>query len=306
MKKAIITGPTGAVGISLINELIANDYFVTAICRPNSKRIHNILAHKNIEILECDQANLLDLSDVLLHDYNYFYHFSWDGTYGLARQDVDIQMQNINCTLDAVKLAKKLNCTAFIGAGSQSEFGHVDGVLNPNMPCKPDNGYGIAKLAAGQLSRILSSQLGIRHEWCRIVSLYGPFDGDHTLIMSTILNLLQNKIQKLTKGDQIWDYIYSKDAAYAFRLVAEKGKDGSIYCFGTGKTKRLSEFVSILKDTIDPSINLKFGTMDYYPNQVMHLEADIQNLVEDTGFEACYSFEEGIAETIAWVKDNRI
>ena len=68
MKKAIITGPTGAVGISLINELIANDYFVTAICRPNSKRIHNIPAHKNIEILECDQANLLDLSDVLLHD----------------------------------------------------------------------------------------------------------------------------------------------------------------------------------------------------------------------------------------------
>ena len=46
--------------------------------------------------------------------------------------------------------------------------------------------------------------------------------------------------------------------------------------------------------------------MDYYPNQVMHLEADIQNLVEDTGFKACYSFEEGIAETIAWVKDNWI
>ena len=36
----------------------------------------------------------------------------------------------------------------------------------------------------------------------------------------------------------------------------------------------------------------------------MHLEPDITNLIEDTGFEPRYSFEEGIKETISWVKEN--
>lgn len=303
MKKAIITGPTGAVGVSLIYELINEGYNITAICRPFSKRISNIPKNKNVKIIECDQKNLLLLETVLNDKYDYFYHFAWDGTYGENRQKIDLQLSNIKCTLDAVKLAKKLQCKAFIGAGSQSEFGHVEGVLHPYMSCNPDNGYGIAKLAASSLSRILCSQLGIRHEWCRIVSLYGPFDGEHTLIMSTINSLLKGKSQNFTKGDQVWDYIYSKDAAKAFRLVAEKGKDGAIYCLGSGKTRILRDFILEIRNQINPNIELNFGGMDYYPNQVMHLEADISNLEFDTGFKAQYSFEKGISETINWVKE---
>ena len=224
MKKVIITGPTGAVGISLINELVESGYDITAVCRRNSKRISSIPKNNKVKILECNQDELLTLVDKLDHDYDYFYHFAWDGTYGNTRQNVTLQMSNIQSSLNAVELAKALNCKVFIGAGSQSEFGHVDGILHPFMPCNPDNGYGIAKLAAGQLSRILCQQYGIRHEWCRIISLYGAYDGNYTLVMSTILKLLRKEKLDFTKGDQIWDYIYNKDAARAFRLVAEKEK----------------------------------------------------------------------------------
>ena len=303
MKNVIITGPTGAVGVSLIYELIKEGYNITAVCRPSSKRIGNIPKNSNVKIIECDQRNLLSLTTILTDQYDYFYHFAWDGTYGASRQDIDLQLSNIKCTVDAVKLAKILHCKAFIGAGSQSEFGHVNGILHPYMPCNPDNGYGIAKLAASSLSRILCSQMGIRHEWCRIVSLYGPFDGGHTLIMSTIKSLLRGKKQEFTKGDQVWDYIYSKDAAKAFRLVAERGKDGAIYCLGSGKTRILKDFILEIRNQINPNIELNFGGIDYYPNQVMHLEADISNLELDTGFKCEYSFENGISETIKWVKE---
>ena len=306
MKKVIITGPTGAVGISLINELVESGYDITAVCRRNSKRISSIPKNNKVKILECNQDELLTLVDKLEHDYDYFYHFAWDGTYGNTRQNVTLQMSNIQSSLNAVELAKALNCKVFIGAGSQSEFGHVDGILHPFMPCNPDNGYGVAKLAAGQLSRILCQQYGIRHEWCRIISLYGPYDGNYTLIMSTILKLLKKEKLEFTKGDQVWDYIYNKDAARAFRLVAEKGKDGSIYCFGSGKSRKLKDFITIIHDRIDKDAELNFGVIDYYPNQVMHLEADIANLIEDTGFEPQYNFEEGIEETICWVKENWI
>lgn len=302
MKKVIITGPTGAVGVSLINELLENGYEVTAVCRRNSQRISSIPVSDKVKIIECNQNELHTLASKFNHSYEYFYHFAWDGTYGDTRQNINLQMDNIKCTLDAVELARVLNCKVFIGAGSQSEFGHIDGVLRPFMPCNPDNGYGIAKLAAGQLSRILCRQYGIRHEWCRIISLYGPYDGAYTLVMSTIIKLLKKERLDFTKGDQIWDYIYSKDAAKAFRLVAERGKDGSIYCFGSGKPRRLKEFITVIRDNIDKDAVLNFGALEYYPNQVMHLEPDISNLVMDTGFNPNYSFEEGIKETIDWVK----
>jgi nucleoside-diphosphate-sugar epimerase len=174
--------------------------------------------------------------------------------------------------------------------------------MHPDSPCNPNNGYGIAKLTASQMSRVLCGELGIRHEWCRILSLYGPFDGEHTLIMSSIKKLLNGEHLACTKGDQIWDYIYSKDAARAFRLVAEKGTDGSIYCLGSGKPCRLRDYIAIMRDTIDPTVNIGFGELEYYPNQAMHLEADISNLIEDTGYAAKYSFEQGIRETVAWAK----
>ena len=304
MKKAIITGPTGAVGVSLIWELIENGIEVTAVCRPNSRRINAIPQHPLVKVVECNVGQLTTLIKFLPHDYDAFFHFAWDGTYGNTRQDTVLQSSNILHTLDAVHVAHHLHCKVFVGAGSQSEFGHIEGKLHPDLPCKPDNGYGIAKLAAGMLSRLECQKLGIRHEWCRIISLYGPYDGEYTMVMSGILKMLRGERPQYTLGEQVWDYIYSKDAARAFRLVAENGTDGAVYCFGSGKTRLLREYITAIRDAIDENIEIGIGELPYYPNQVMNLESDISNLTSDTGFVPQYSFEKGIAETVKWVKEN--
>lgn len=302
ISKAIITGPTGAVGASLIRELIGRGIAVTAVCRPDTKRLNAIPDHPLVQTVACDISSLPQLKERLPHDYDAFYHFAWDGTYGATRQDLPRQARNILFTLDAVHLAANLGCSVFVGAGSQSEFGHIEGSLHPDLPCEPDNGYGIAKLAAGKMSRLECQALGIRHVWCRIISLYGPYDGSHTMVRSTIQKLLAGERPQFTKGDQLWDYIYSKDAARAFRLVAEQGKDGAIYCVGTGKPRLLKEYIYAILDAVGADLEIGLGELDYYPNQIMHLEADITNLTEDTGFVPVYSFEQGILETIEWEK----
>lgn len=300
LRRVIVTGPTGAVGTALINELVSNGIEVVAVPREGSSRLGAIPQGPLVRVVQCSLDHYDRLPGLVDdEDYDAFYHFAWDGTYGGSRQDWRTQVRNVEFAVDAVKAAHELGCKVFVGAGSQSEFGHVDGVLHPDMPCNPDNGYGAAKLAACDMTKAYCAHLAMRQEWCRIVSLFGPGDGKYTLISQTINKLLAHEHLSCTKGDQIWDYIYSKDAARAFQLVAERGTHGSVYCFGTGKTRPLRAYIEAIRDIIDPSAEIGFGEIDYYPNQVMHLEADISNLTEDTGFVPRYTFEDGIKETIA-------
>jgi nucleoside-diphosphate-sugar epimerase len=95
-----------------------------------------------------------------------------------------------------------------------------------------------------------------------------------------------------------------RDAAKAFYLIGNKGRSGTIYNIGSGKTRQLSEYVLAIRDLIDPSLPLGIGERMYASMQVMHLCPDISNLQVDTNFVPSVSFEEGIRETIGWYRKN--
>ena len=304
MKKAIITGCTGCIGVALINELIANDVEVTAVIRENSTRKDVI--PNGVKIVECSLDNIRNLPRFLPHDYDVFYHFAWDGTIGQSRNNFKLQCDNIKYAIDAVNTAKELGCKRFIGAGSQAEYGRVEGVLTPDTPCNPENGYGIAKLAAGSMTRLECNRVGIEHIWTRILSVYGPNDGVATMIMTGILDMLCDIVPKFTKGEQMWDYLYCADAAKAMRLIAEKGKNGAVYCIGGGKAEKLSSYIEKMRDAVKNSgkenARVELGAVPYAEKQVMHLCADISALTQDTGFVPEVSFEQGIEQTVNWVR----
>ncbi len=304
MKKVILTGGTGMLGLALIQLFIQKKIEVLVIVRPNSKRREALPVSDYVKVIECDLSNLSEVKEQLHDTYDAFFHFAWDGTFGESRNDMQLQNQNVKAALDAVELAKAAGCTTFLGAGSQAEYGRVDGIkLGPDTPTKPETGYGIGKLCAGQMTRILCQQMGMKHIWVRILSTYGPHDGLHTMVMSGIIKMLNQERPQYTKGEQMWDYLYCEDAARAFYLAAEQGIDGSVYCIGSGQVRPLAEYITVIRDTIDKNIEIGFGEVPYYDKQVMYLCADIENLQRDTGFQPEISFEEGIRRTVQWYKD---
>ena len=302
MKRVAITGPTGAIGIALINECIAQGIEVYALCRKNSKRINRIPQDELVHIVECDLADMKNFSTTDILPCDVFYHFGWDATIGDGRNDMPLQLKNVEYTLDAVNLAERLGCKAFVGAGSQAEYGRFEGKLDASVPTFPENGYGMAKLCAGQMSRVECQKKNIRHVWTRILSVYGPYDGEFTMITSTIKKLLIGEVPALTKGEQKWDYLYSADAARALIMLGEKGVDGKIYCLGSGKAQPLIKYIETIRDVINPDAKLGVGEVPYGAKQVMYLCADIDELKEDTGFEPQIDFEDGIRRTIDWIK----
>ena len=303
MKSVIITGASGMIGRTLIDYLLSKEIKILAIVRNREYANNYFPNNKNLEIIKCNLSELSNLK--LKKKYDTFYHLAWAGTFGEERNQVFDQTLNIKYTLDAVELANRSGCKTFIGTGSQAEYGRVNEILTPETKINPENGYGVGKLAAGMMSRILANKYNIKHIWTRILSVYGPYDNERTMIMSSIISMLENnESPEYTKGEQNWDYIYSKDAAKALYLLGEKGKNNKTYLVASGKSKKLSEYIKELRDNINPGIELKLGYKEYSDKQVMNLEADISELKKDTGFKPEYSFKEGIKETIKWYKES--
>jgi len=296
IKSIIVTGATGAVGSAVVRRALVKGIRVTCIVHQGSKRIGNLPQDDSLKIVEC---NLSDYKNLQMEgQYGAFIHLSWEKTFGASRDDAEVQTRNIQYTLDAVQLAHRCGCKVFVGAGSQAEYGAQSVDLTPDLPVKPESGYGIAKYAAGKLSAMLCKSLCMRQCWIRILSVYGPNDGENSLISYLIREFKAGNSPQLTKCEQMWDYLYADDAADAILAVAEKGIDGKAYPLGSGNGRRLSDFVGDIREVINPEVEVQFGAKEYYSHQPMHLVADITELKKDTGWKPQLSFQEGIKNIV--------
>lgn len=301
--KIVITGPTGAIGHALIEEAISHGDSILAICHRGSQRIKSLPQSENVKVLELNADEYASFADEYdaKESYDVFFHFAWSGTTGDSRNDTLLQCENVKNSIDAVKLADKMGCKTFIGAGSQAEYGRVEGMLSPNTPTFPENGYGIAKLCAGKLTKIECEKRNIRHIWTRILSIYGPYDGENSMIISSLRKMAAGEKTEFTAGEQKWDYLYSGDAGRAMRLLALRGISGKVYTIGSGRVRLLKEYINIMAEKMECVQTINLGAIPYSDKQVMFLCADISELEADTGFKPTVEFESGIVNTIEYV-----
>jgi nucleoside-diphosphate-sugar epimerase len=306
MKSVIVTGAASMIGRAVISEALARGMKAVAVVRSASPRNKNLDGLRTSENLEIIERNIDDYKNLTFKDkYDAFLHLAWHNTNVAVRDDVYSQIDNITYTMDAFHAAKRAGCESFTLAGSQAEYGLTADKLSSNTPCNPESGYGIAKYAAGKMSHLLSAQLGIRFCHARILSVYGEYMPENSLIMYVIKTMLEGNSPSLTKCEQMWDYIYVKDAAKALLAIAENGKNKKAYPVGSGLALPLKGYIETIRDIINLELEPGFGEREYYPHQPMYLCADITDLRNDTGFEPKFSFDEGVRETIKWYTANR-
>lgn len=303
IKKAIVTGGTGVTGNALVRLLLQQNIKVTALVRPESSRRRFLPQNHNLlRVIECGLEDYQYINIELLKEekYDVFFHLAWEGSTGKQkvnnRNNFKLQNQNVLYALDAVELCHKLGCGVFVMTGSQAEYGRKEGPIKEEMNKNPENGYGIAKLCAEGMTRLLCREYGIRHIWPILFSIYGPCDFTESLIDTSIRELLKGNTLPYTGGEQIWDYLYSFDAANALLLLAEKGEDGETYHVASGESHPLKRFIDIMYNVVAPDIQPRLGEIPYSANQIMYLGADISKLKRVTGFSPQYKFAEGILE----------
>lgn len=310
----VVTGGTGTVAYALITECIVQGINVLVLCHRNSTRRNEIPNSSLVKVIELNVDEYKDFpvtKELTNQQYDAFIHLAWMGTKENRRNDMDLQVQNIQGALDAVCLAKKIGCKIFMGSGSQAEYGRINGKLYSNTPTFPENGYGMAKLCAGQMTRTLCTAFGMDHIWTRILSTYGPGDWEHTVVSQAIKAFSSNKPIAFTKGEQIWDFIYCEDEAKILMRLLEQGNSGNTYCIGTNHAQTLRDSICDIYKVVTGKIpesyeSIGIGKKPYSCEEVMDLETDVDELEKDIGNIEFTPFNAGIKKTVEWMKKNKM
>lgn len=303
MKKAIVTGATGFLGVWLVKELACQGIEVIAVVRSEQSEVGPLTQYDNVRIVVCPLADMASLP-TLIEDKNVdvFYHLAWAGTSGVDRADIKLQLGNVQASCDAVKAAAEIGCSKFVNAGSIMEYEAMQYI--PMDGSTPGLGsiYSAAKQAADFMAKTLAVSRSMPYVNAIISNIYGAGEKSARFINSTLRRFLNDERAAFTHGEQLYDFIYVSDAARAFYLIGENGKAYTSYYVGNQVPHPLKEFITRIRDVVDNTLELNFGEIPFQGALLLYDEFDMSKLNRELGFVPEISFEQGIEKTIGWIE----
>ncbi len=300
-KIAIITGATSFLGSALAECLVKNGYKVIAVVRKDSPNKYRLDGVEDIEIVELDLCRISEL-----HKYvskaDVFFHLGWDGSGSLGRQNAEIQARNFDTSMQALEQAGMLGCKNFVFAGSQAEYGKINGIYSEMFECDPISEYGKQKHRFGSCGFEKAKNLGIGFIHLRIFSVYGYNDRPNTLVESCIDGFEQGKNVELGKCAHLWNFLYIKDFAEIAVEISQikasgfKNEYECIFNVASNDTRVLRSYVEDIYECSSHRGEYRFGARPENAEGSPSISPDVSRLYSVIKYRPRYSFKEGISE----------
>ena len=302
--RCLVTGATGFVGSWLVRRLIADGHSVAVVTRSTSDlwRIRPLLP--SLVQIEGD-LSFIGQSRSAIQSFKpeTVFHLGWTGgNSSKFLNDASQVYANVPGSLELMRITAEAGATTFVNFGSCVEYGQFCIPVRESDPVLPKNLYGSAKYSVEKLGLALAPVLGFRFASIRLFWAYGPADNEARLVPSLIRKMLSGERHAMTRGDQIWDYVYIDDVIEAVVRVAKSPNAEGVFNLGSGHPKRLRAIAEQIAILAGKASLLGLGELPYQPDQVMHLQADISRLRAATGWEPKVGMEEGLKKTVAWYK----
>lgn len=290
--KVIVSGATGFLGSQLVQQLHEQGNKVVALVRS----INGVCEKwdKKVETVICPLSEYTALTEKTILNGNVFFHFAWEGTAGDVRGNVELQLKNVQYTVNAVHLAKQCGCTRFVYAGSIMEYEAIKYLEGQGV--EPDRAfiYSTAKLSADFMAKTIAHNIGIEYVNVVISNIYSEYEQSPRFLNSLIRKLKTNEEIALTECRQLYDFIYFSDAMKAIVLAGCQGVGNTSYYIGNSKQYPLMDFVEKAKKLIHSSSNIVYGAIPYRGSNLTYSDIDTQKLEREFGFVPQIDFEEGV------------
>jgi UDP-glucuronate 4-epimerase len=290
----VVTGAAGFIGSHLSRALLDAGHDVTALdCFTDYYDV--ALKEENADGLEVQRV---DLAEDLL-DFGGF-----DGVFHLAGQpgarsfgDVfpTYLRRNVLATQRVFEAAAAADVEV-VWASSSSVYGDAERYPTPeDTEPRPNNPYGITKLACEHLQDTYARAFGLRAVGLRYFTVYGPRQRPD-MAFARIVNALANDDEFELYGNTSRSFTYVADVVDATirALAAAPG----IYNVGGGDEATMSEAIATLEDIAGRQLRLTHGPPQ--TGDMQRTKADTTRIENAIGWHATTSLADGLAAHWSW------
>ncbi|HAW52457.1 MAG TPA: nucleoside-diphosphate sugar epimerase [Flavobacteriales bacterium] len=297
MKKVIVTGGAGFIGVHLVYELLERQFEVTVIDKSVNKLLSNVKTNqKFLTLIESDVISALENNLVSLDEFDVVFHLAGVSVVSVSVKTPDVDMQaNLLSTFHLLeRLRTSNNPPAIIFASSAAVYGNPQKIpIMEGDPTYPLSPYGVSKLSAERYIDVYCKLYDIAGATLRIFSVYGPED---KRVVHDIFRKLEENRERLFllgNGSQERDFIYVEDVARALFLVADRApKMGEVYNVGSGRSTSISQLAKEICQAVGVSPKIEYENKER-PDDPDISVANIDRL-KKLGFECKFSLQDGI------------
>jgi dTDP-glucose 4,6-dehydratase len=192
----------------------------------------------------------------------------------------------------------------YLQVSTDEVYGSIEqGSFTEESPLRPSSPYSATKTGADLLVQSYFHTYGLGAVICRGSNNYGPYQYPEKLIPLMILNALHgDSLPVYGDGMQVRNWIHATDFSRAIGHVLEHGVPGEVYnaggpdeCANVDVVKRIIELTGAQESQIEYVTDRPGHDRRYSLSS---------EKVRALGWLPQVRFEEGLAETVAWYRDN--
>jgi len=194
----------------------------------------------------------------------------------------------------------------FVQVSTDEVYGDLEGggSAAETDPVKPSSPYSVAKAAGDLHIPAYARTFGVNASITRGSNTYGPNQYPEKLIPLMTTNALDGQpLPVYGDGRQIRDWLWVEDHCAGIELVLRKGAPGEVYNVGGDDERENVEIVARILELTGADESLVRHVQDRAGHDRRY-SLDTSKL-RSLGWAPQKPFDEGIAETVAWYRDNR-
>lgn len=216
---------------------------------------------------------------------------------------------NIKGTLNVLQAARDLRTERILVTSTSEVYGTAQYVpIDEKHPYQGQSPYSATKIGADRLAESFYRSFNLPVSIVRPFNTYGPRQSARAVIPTIISQLLAGKEEiKLGSLTPTRDFNYVKDTAAGFIAIAESDKTiGQEINIATQQEISIGALAKEIISQINPEARIVCDEQRLRPekSEVNRLLGSNKKIKELTDWKQSYTFEEGIAETIAWIREH--
>lgn len=212
---------------------------------------------------------------------------------------------NVLGTQQLLESAKRRGVERFVHVSTDEVYGSIEsGAWREDHLLEPNSPYSSSKAGSDLAALAYHRTFGLNVMVTRCSNNYGPRQFPEKLIPLFVTNLFDGqKVPLYGDGLNVRDWLFVDDHCRAILLVLENGRAGEIYNIGGGTglanveiTRALLELCGADESMIEP-VEDRLGHDRRYC-------VDWGKIREELGYRPEVDFDEGLARTVKWYREN--